>query len=100
MGTETVHNDAQNVRDSSFHVSDCRIWAEIQYLDSPTDYRECLSTRTPRVERVASVRTVQSNSFKRGAPGRVSVVLDYVSGLLLVSGVIGLIFMWIMGWDF
>ncbi len=27
-----------------FHVSDCQIWAEIYYLDSPTDYRECLPT--------------------------------------------------------
>lgn len=25
-----------------FHVSDCQIWAEIYYLDSPTDYREFL----------------------------------------------------------
>lgn len=25
-----------------FHVSDCQIWAEIHYLDSPTDYREYL----------------------------------------------------------
>jgi hypothetical protein len=24
------------------HVGDCRVWAEINYLDSPTDYRECL----------------------------------------------------------
>lgn len=23
-------------------LSDCRIWAEINYLDSPTCYRECL----------------------------------------------------------
>jgi len=29
-------------RDSYLHVQDCRIWAEISYLDSPTDYRECL----------------------------------------------------------
>jgi hypothetical protein len=25
-----------------FHVSDARVWAEINYLDSPTDYREYL----------------------------------------------------------
>ena len=31
--------------DSSVHVKDCRIWAEIQYLDSPTDYRECVPGR-------------------------------------------------------
>jgi len=26
----------------SVHVSDCYIWSEIYYLDSPTDYREYL----------------------------------------------------------
>lgn len=26
-----------------FHVSDCYVWAEIYYLDSATDYKECLS---------------------------------------------------------
>ena len=26
----------------SVHVGDCYIWSEIYYLDSPTDYRECL----------------------------------------------------------
>jgi hypothetical protein len=24
------------------HIQDCRVWAEINYLDSPTDYREYL----------------------------------------------------------
>jgi len=24
------------------HVGDCYVWSEIYYLDSPTDYRECL----------------------------------------------------------
>ena len=26
----------------AFHVGDCHIWSAIYYLDSPTDYRECL----------------------------------------------------------
>jgi hypothetical protein len=26
-------------------VTDCYIWSEIYYLDSPTDYRECLPHR-------------------------------------------------------
>jgi hypothetical protein len=26
------------------HVRDCYIWAQIHYLDSPTDYRECLQS--------------------------------------------------------
>jgi hypothetical protein len=27
---------------TAFHVRDCYVWAEIYYLDSPTDYREYL----------------------------------------------------------
>ena len=27
-----------------FHVADAYIWAQIYYLDSSTDYRECLPT--------------------------------------------------------
>ena len=29
-------------------VTDCYIWSEIYYLDSPTDYRECISTHRIR----------------------------------------------------
>jgi hypothetical protein len=33
---------------SAVHVGDCYIWAAISYLDSPTDYRECLPYRSRR----------------------------------------------------
>lgn len=33
---------------TSFHIGDCYVWAEIFYLDSPTDYREYL----PKGERI------------------------------------------------
>jgi hypothetical protein len=29
---------------NGFHVRDCYVWAEINYLDSPTDYREFLTS--------------------------------------------------------
>lgn len=38
----------QNTGGTAFKVSDCRIWAEIHYLDSPTDYREYLPAVEPR----------------------------------------------------
>lgn len=41
-------NHARNVGKTVFYVSDCRVWAEINYLDSPTDYREYLPTASPR----------------------------------------------------
>ena len=31
---------------TSVHVADCYIWATIHYLDSCTDYRECLPKKT------------------------------------------------------
>lgn len=34
--------------DSSFRVGDCYIWSEINYLDSATDYRECLAEQSPK----------------------------------------------------
>jgi hypothetical protein len=33
---------------SSFHISDCYIWAEIFYLDSSSDYREYLPQNSRR----------------------------------------------------
>jgi hypothetical protein len=35
----------QQIGGSTVHVGDCYIWAAISYLDSPTDYRECLPHR-------------------------------------------------------
>ena len=33
----------RGVENKAVHIQDCRIWAEIYYLDSPTDYREYLA---------------------------------------------------------
>lgn len=34
---------------TSFSAADCHIWATIHYLDSGTDYRECLPENTRNV---------------------------------------------------
>jgi hypothetical protein len=34
--------ERKHLPETSFHIRDCHVWAEIYYLDSPTDYRECL----------------------------------------------------------
>lgn len=41
-----MHNPGKQLGGEAFHVRDCYVWAEIQYLDSPTDYREYLPQRT------------------------------------------------------
>lgn len=38
----------QQIGGSAVHVGDCYIWAAISYLDSSTDYRECLPHRRRR----------------------------------------------------
>jgi hypothetical protein len=35
--------DHQRAGGVCVHIADCYVWAEIYYLDSPTDYREYLS---------------------------------------------------------
>jgi hypothetical protein len=37
-----------------FHVGECYIWAAISYLDSPTDYRECLAQDSAQLRSRAS----------------------------------------------
>jgi len=46
-------NSAKSARDGGqeFHVADCYVWAEIHYLDSPTDYREYLPANVPLPQR-------------------------------------------------
>jgi len=37
-----------NIGGNPMRVADCYIWSEIYYLDSPTDYRECIPTHRIR----------------------------------------------------
>jgi len=69
-----------------FRASDCHIWAAIYYLDSPTDYRECL----PKAVSVA--RSDSELVFLDSGPDQylsksafrwLSVGLSIVSGVVL-----------------
>ena len=42
----TEPNEHTQTGGATSHIGDCYIWAEIYYLDSPTDYRECVPPRT------------------------------------------------------
>jgi len=44
-------NEQTQIGGATTHVGDCYIWAEIYYLDSATDYRECL---LPSMQEAAS----------------------------------------------
>jgi hypothetical protein len=43
-----MHNQRKQTDGVPVRVCDCYIWAEISYLDSPTDYRECLPQACPQ----------------------------------------------------
>ena len=37
-----MSNSGKEIGGEAFHVGDCHVWSAIYYLDSLTDYRECL----------------------------------------------------------
>jgi len=43
-----MFNLGEEVGGKPFHIKDCYIWSEIYYLDSETDYRECLPQNAVR----------------------------------------------------
>jgi hypothetical protein len=57
------------------HVGDCYIWAEIYYLDSATDYRECVSTSIREVSNFGELVMLDENK-----PSLLWVVLRNVAG--------------------
>ena len=74
--------------ETAFHVRDCYIWSEIQYLDSPTNYREYLSGRGAYTHGIAGDELVFLDSSTSSAAQRhllllAFIVLALITGLLL-----------------
>lgn len=77
------------------HVRDCQLWAEIDYLDSPTDYREYLpgqeiSPGTPDRDDLVMLET-QNHSLRRYRK-RLSIVLIGVITMLIFVLICGCFF--------
>jgi hypothetical protein len=71
----------------SLHIQDCLVWAEIHYLDSPTDYREYLPQNRLQLgtERDDLVMLDASSRFSIAHGARVPLlVLAFV--FILISG--------------
>jgi hypothetical protein len=49
---QRIHEE--QVGGTAAHVGDCLVWAEIYYLDSPTDYREYLPNHHRQPVRIDS----------------------------------------------
>jgi len=77
---------------STFHVRDCQLWAEIDYLDSSTDYREYLpgqETSSDTSDHGELVMLESQNSSPRRSKGRLyGVVIGVITMLtfLLICG--------------
>ena len=61
---------------NSFCVSNCEVWAAIYYLDSATDYRECLSGKG--YQETASDSLVLLDDEKHQARSHIPIALVLV----------------------
>jgi len=69
------------VRRNVVHIQDCRVWAEIFYLDSPTDYREHLAQSTLQLRESCSDLVMLEDSKR---PPKVNAL----TRRLLVAGIV------------
>ena len=76
-------NPGRQIGGECFHVGDSYVWAVIQYLDSPTDYREFLPQQPSQFPLVNSELVMLDSDSRGSAMDRVSVTL-----VLLISAVI------------
>lgn len=82
--------DHQRVGGEGFHISDCLVWAEIYYLDSPTDYREYLprncvgpTTVTDDLVMLDSSACSQESRARHSSPWLVVLLMLLISCFLL-----------------
>jgi hypothetical protein len=73
-----------NAAGTRFRVGDYHVWAAIQYLDSPTDYREYLPEADPRAP-AAKGELVMLDSSRPHAKVLPAVVIS-IGAILLILG--------------
>jgi hypothetical protein len=75
---------------TGIHVGDCYVWAEIHYLDSPTDYREFLPCNHPRPVPLGSqfVMLDDGDPFPRVFPRWLRAVLTLACTVLSLASLI------------
>ena len=72
MATQPQHG---NIGGATYRVGDAYVWSAIFYLDSPTDFRECLPVRRVSKLRCASKRVL----------GLALMLVVVVAGLAIIS---------------
>lgn len=68
---------------TGIHVGDCYVWAEIHYLDSPTDYREFLPSKHPRQVAPSSQLVMLDDSLPLAR-----VVSRWLLAVLILAGTV------------
>jgi hypothetical protein len=70
--------DRTEIKGEAIHVGDCYVWAEIYYLDSPTDYREYISNHVLQPSTATGEEFItlhNAGPFSWGAVSKFFVVL-------------------------
>jgi hypothetical protein len=81
----------ERIGGTAAHVGDCLVWAEIYYLDSPTDYRECLPNHHRQPVRIDSQLVMLDPAIPKASFTRIlfaslcSVALIFLSVALAVG---------------
>ena len=83
--------DHQRMGGEGVHIGDCYVWAEIYYLDSPTDYREYLPQdcdKGPRTIPLDSWVLLESSEHSPGRGAQPSWSLIAFLFVLLICGLV------------
>ena len=89
--------DHQRMGGEGVHIGDCYVWAEIYYLDSPTDYREYLPQDGADGPRSISHDNWIPLEFSERAPGRGAQPLSSLMAFLFVFLICRLVFYCVFG---
>lgn len=90
--------ESKHIGGEAFHVRDCYVWAEISYLDSPTDYREYLPQSCTWGSDVPACDRLVPDSPKRSSRSdeclsfgwKGSLIFFLLAGMLLYYSIVSL----------
>jgi hypothetical protein len=93
----SMGNTTRRERDGGqeFHVGDCYVWAEIHYLDSPTDYREYIPENVLPAQ--SGIRGEPMVLLDNDSPGLLRS--SFVRSFLFWSFIAGLIILMLRAWQ-
>jgi len=79
----------EHIGGTAAHVGDCLVWAEIYYLDSPTDYREYLPNHHCQPVRIDSPLVMLDPEIPKATFASILFAGLCSVGLILLSVALG-----------